>query len=111
MNGGEILLYQTEDGASHLDVRLVNETVWLSAGQMAELFQRDKSTISRQILTHAGKISAEAARLKAEAEYEEFNRLLDSQPSPVENHFQQVVEQTKHLEDKVKPRKKKGGAS
>jgi hypothetical protein len=48
-NPGEILLYQTEDGQSRIDVRLVNETVWLSAGQMADLFQRDKSTISRHI--------------------------------------------------------------
>jgi hypothetical protein len=48
-NPGEILLYQTEDGQSRIDVRLVNETVWLSAGEMADLFQRDKSTISRHI--------------------------------------------------------------
>jgi hypothetical protein len=46
---GEILLFQTEDGSSRLEVRLVNETVWLSAGPIAELFQRDKSTISRPI--------------------------------------------------------------
>ena len=49
MNAGEIILYQTEDGQSRIDVRLVDETVWLSAGQLAELFQRDKSTISRHI--------------------------------------------------------------
>jgi hypothetical protein len=46
---GEILLFQTEDGQTRIDVRLVSETVWLSAGQIAELFQRDKSTISRHI--------------------------------------------------------------
>lgn len=46
---GEILLFQTEDGQTRIDVRLVNETVWLSAGQIADLFQRDKSTISRHI--------------------------------------------------------------
>jgi hypothetical protein len=46
---GEIILFQTEDRQTRMDVRLVNETVWLSAGQMAELFQRDKSTISRHI--------------------------------------------------------------
>jgi len=49
MNPGEIILYQTEDGRSRIDVRLVDETVWLAAGQMADLFQRDKSTISRHI--------------------------------------------------------------
>lgn len=46
---GEIILFQTEDGQTRIDVRLVGETVWLSAGQIAELFQRDKSTISRHI--------------------------------------------------------------
>jgi len=46
---GEILLFQTEDGQTRIDVRLVNETVWLSVGQIAELFQRDKTTISRHI--------------------------------------------------------------
>lgn len=43
------IIYQTEDGETKIDVRLENETVWLSADQMAELFQRDKSTISRHI--------------------------------------------------------------
>src|SRR5882762_7021641 len=46
---GEIILFQTEDGQTRVDVRLVDETVWLSAGQMSDLFQRDKSTISRHI--------------------------------------------------------------
>ncbi|MBX7123717.1 MAG: virulence RhuM family protein [Opitutaceae bacterium] len=46
---GEIILFQTEDGQTRIDVRLVGETVWLSAGQIADLFQRDKSTISRHI--------------------------------------------------------------
>jgi len=45
----EILLYQTEDGQTRVQVRLENETVWLSLSQMAELFQRDKSVISRHI--------------------------------------------------------------
>lgn len=49
VNGSEILLYQTEDGRNRLDVRLVDETVWLSLNQMAELFQRDKSVISKHI--------------------------------------------------------------
>jgi hypothetical protein len=45
----EIIMYQTEDGLTKIDVQLENETVWLSLDQMAELFQRDKSTISRHI--------------------------------------------------------------
>lgn len=46
---GQILLYQTPDGVSKIEVTLQNETVWLSLDQMAELFQRNKSTISRHI--------------------------------------------------------------
>ena len=47
--GGEFLFYQTEDGRTRMEVRLQQETVWLSLKQMAELFQRDKSVISRHI--------------------------------------------------------------
>ncbi len=46
---GQIILYQTQDGESKIEVTLANETVWLSADQMAELCQRNKSTISRHI--------------------------------------------------------------
>ena len=45
----EMIIYQTDDGAVKIDVRLANETVWLPLDLMAELFQRDKSTISRHI--------------------------------------------------------------
>jgi len=45
----QVLLYQTEDQQTRLEVCLVGETVWLSLNQMAELFQRDKSVISRHI--------------------------------------------------------------
>lgn len=45
----EFLLYETEDGQSRIDVRMSGETVWLSLTQMAELFGRDKSVISRHI--------------------------------------------------------------
>ena len=49
MDKGQIILYQTPDSESKIEVRLENDTVWLSADQMAELFQRNKSTISRHI--------------------------------------------------------------
>lgn len=45
----EILLYQTEDGSVRLDVRLQDESLWLTQLQMAELFQKDKRTISEHI--------------------------------------------------------------
>ena len=45
---GEIILYQSED-KTHLEVRIENETVWLTLNQMSDLFDRDKSVISRHI--------------------------------------------------------------
>lgn len=45
----EFLLYQAEDGATRVQARFTGETVWLSINQMSELFQRDKSVISRHI--------------------------------------------------------------
>ena len=46
---GEIIIYQTESGNTKIDVRMENDTVWLTLDQMSALFQRDKSTISRHI--------------------------------------------------------------
>ena len=45
----QIVLYQTEDGKTQIQVKLQEESVWLNQVQMAELFQRDKSTISEHI--------------------------------------------------------------
>ncbi|MBK6933507.1 MAG: virulence RhuM family protein [Saprospirales bacterium] len=45
----EIILYQSEDGQTKVEVRMEGETVWLTLNQLAELFQRDKSVISRHI--------------------------------------------------------------
>jgi len=45
----EIILYQAKDGKTRLQVRFQGETVWLPLNQMAELFQRDKSVISKHI--------------------------------------------------------------
>jgi prophage maintenance system killer protein len=46
---GEIILYQTADGRTSIDVKLENETVWLTQAQMAVLFDKDKRTISEHI--------------------------------------------------------------
>jgi len=48
-NESNILMYKAEDGITKIEVTYDNETVWLSIDQMAELLQRDKSTISRHI--------------------------------------------------------------
>jgi len=49
MSNSEILLYQTEDGQTKIDVRLEEETVWLSQAQMSELFQKERSVITKHI--------------------------------------------------------------
>lgn len=127
MDKGQFLLYQTPDGESQIEVKLQDDTVWLSLDQMAELFQRNKSTISRHIrnvledgeldansvianfattasdgigilddflkisrkdiLTHAGKISAKLAKEKADKEYDKFKERTKNDLSPVEIHF------------------------
>lgn len=48
-NNTNLIMYTTEDGITRIQATFDNDTVWLSLDQMAELFQRDKSTISRHI--------------------------------------------------------------
>ena len=45
----DLIMYQTEDGVTRIEVRLENETVWLTQAQLAELFQRDRSVITKHI--------------------------------------------------------------
>ena len=49
MEDNQIVIYQTEDGQTQIDVRLENETVWLTQAQMAELFQTDRTSIVRHM--------------------------------------------------------------
>ena len=64
--GGEVLLYEAPDGQVRVDVRLERETVWLSLTQMAELFGRDKSVISRRLRSvfASGELEREAVVAK-----------------------------------------------
>ena len=48
-NNNQIIIYQTADNQTQIDVRLENETVWLTQVQMADLFQKDRTVISRHI--------------------------------------------------------------
>jgi len=48
-NQGEIVIYQTDDGLTHLDVKMSDETVWLTQQQMVELFQSSKANVSEHI--------------------------------------------------------------
>lgn len=49
MSKGEVIIYQTSDGQTELDVRLEGDSVWLSQAQMTRLFQRDRTVIGRHI--------------------------------------------------------------
>ncbi len=63
----ELILYQTEDNRTRIQVRLENETVWLSLSQMAELFQTTKQNVS----LHIQNIYAEG-ELRREATVKEY---------------------------------------
>ena len=50
MKEDKIVIYQTEDGQTQIDVRLENETVWLNVAQMASLFMKEESNVRRHVL-------------------------------------------------------------
>ena len=49
MEDNQIVIYKTNDGQTAIDVRVENETVWLTQAQMAMLFQKDRTVIGRHI--------------------------------------------------------------
>ncbi len=48
-NTGELILYQTQDGQTKIQVQLLGDTVWLTQAQICELFQKSKATISEHV--------------------------------------------------------------
>ena len=62
----EIVIYQSEDGKTQLDVKLEGETVWLTQAQMSELFQTDRTVINRHIrnIYKSGELEEEATCAK-----------------------------------------------
>ena len=76
MNQSNIIMYTTEDGLTKIEVTFDEDTVWLSLDQMAELFQRDKSTISRHIknIFTEGELRLEATVAKFATVQTEGNR-------------------------------------
>ena len=63
----EFILYQTEDGNSRIQIRLENETVWLTQRQIADLYQLNVNTISRHI-----KVIFDEGELKPEATVRQY---------------------------------------
>ena len=64
--GGAVAIFAAPDGEVRLDVRLEQETVWLTLNQMADLFARDKSVISRHLrnIFTSGELNREAVVAK-----------------------------------------------
>ena len=74
-----ILIYTTPDGKKKLEVNLKDETLWLSLDQIAELFQRNKSTISRHIknIFEEGELNQEATVAKFATVQKEGDRKVE----------------------------------
>lgn len=76
-----IILYQTEDGETNIEVHLDGETVWLNQSQMVQLFQREKSVISKHIrnIFQAGELSEDATIAKFATVQREGERTIERQ--------------------------------
>ncbi len=74
----QLILYQTEDGQTQVQVVMQGETVWLTQKEMADLFQRDKSVISRHIqnVFSEGELEPEATVAKIAIVQQEGNRTI-----------------------------------
>ena len=69
-NKGEIIIYQLEDGLTHIEVKFEDETIWLSEQQMAELFQTSRTNV----VEHIGNIFSEG-ELNQESTCREFRQV------------------------------------
>ena len=76
-NKSEILIYQTPGGSTKIDVRLENETVWLSQHQLADLFQTDRTSIAKHIknIYESGELMEESTCAKIAQVQNEGGRL------------------------------------
>ncbi len=81
MSDREFLLYQTEDGQVKLEVRLQNETVWLTQNQVAEMFRKSKQNISQHVkaIYDSGKLKPTATHKKFLSVHQEGSRQANRQ--------------------------------
>ena len=79
MNNGDIIIYQSEDGQTHIEVRVEQETVWLTQQQMAELFQSSRTNVVEHIkhIYDEGELSEEATCRKFQQVQIEGNRQVN----------------------------------
>ena len=92
MNTSELLIYQNTEGSIKIDVRLQEETVWLSQSQMQELFQKSKATISEHI-----------KNIFEEGELDETSVVWNFRTTALDNkeYNETVAEQVKSMKKKV----------
>lgn len=78
-NSGEVLIYQSEDGDTSLEVKLNHETVWLNQKQMAELFDKDSDTVGLHIrnIYKEGELEAKATTEKSSVVQNEGGRQVN----------------------------------
>ena len=107
----EIILYQTADGRTRVEVQFKGETAWLSLNQMAELFQRDKSVISKHIKNafDEGELRPEATVAKFATVQIEGNRTVsrDIEFYNLDVDFEQAAKQIERLPRPRKPKPSK----
>lgn len=77
-NNGNILIYQTEDGLTHIDVRMEQDTVWLTQQQMAELFQTSRTNVVEHIqhIYDEGELEPNSTCRKFRQVQQEGNRMV-----------------------------------
>ena len=75
----QILIYKTDDGQTQIDVRMENETVWLTQSQMAELFDTDRTSIVRHInnIYKVDELARESACAKIAQVQKEGSRMVN----------------------------------
>lgn len=93
----EIIIYQTEDGLTKINVNMQNETVWLSKAQMAELFQRDRSVISKHI-----KKVFEEGELSRESNVQILHVANSDKPVEFYNLYATSVDYNPHSEESIR---------
>lgn len=62
-SNNQIIIYQSEDGQTQVDVRMENETVWLTQAQMVELFQTTKQNVSLHVVMFLGRANWSKSQL------------------------------------------------
>jgi hypothetical protein len=88
---GEITLYQRDDGPAAIEVRLEDDTVWVTQAQLVELFQSSKANISQHI-----KNVFQEGELDPEATVRDFRTVREEGPRRVERAYLDAVKRAQH---------------